>query len=147
MLSYLFFPSSIFLNSWPTFWLWYLFVKIRPYRSICDLQSKTETTSFPTPSYWSPPTRDFKHSILEQLFGPNLAWIAERGLFHAVFPVIFSNFRTPIPSARSLYMKVSYSQCAVVEWETGRVGLMQWFEILFCKCSWHFLNSRSIIRN
>lgn len=35
-------------------------------------------------------------------------------------------------------MKVSYSQCAVFEWETGRVGLMQWFEILFCKCSWHF---------
>ena len=44
-------------------------------------------------------------------------------------------------------MKVSYSQCAVVEWETGRVGLMQWFEILFCKLSWYFLNSRSIIRS
>ena len=67
---------------------------------ICDLQSKTETTIFPTPPYWSPPIRDSKHSLLEQLLGPNLAWIAERSLFHAVFPVIFSNFRTPIPSAR-----------------------------------------------
>ena len=67
---------------------------------ICDLQSKTETTIFPTPPYRSPPTRDFKHSLLEQLLGPNLAWIAERSLFHVVFPVIFSNFRIPIPSAR-----------------------------------------------